>query len=85
MYANIIYVQSGETLDKAQFIFTERGSSATIDYLAQWDYGTESEHDIVEEIPHNKYEIRYAETKNGREYVLIEHPLYITLYRRVSI
>ena len=82
MYTNIIFVQDNETLDEVQEIFSDGGYVAAISYLAQWDYGYESEYDIVEEVPHNRYENRYEYNMNGDEYILIEHPLYMALYRK---
>lgn len=77
MYTNIIFVQDSETLDEVREIFAEDGYVAAINYLAQWDYGYESEYDLIEEVPHNRYENRYEHN----EYILIEHTLYMALYR----
>lgn len=85
MYANIIFVDNDEMMTELRIILEREGCTAAIDYLAQWDYGNESEYDIVKRLSELPSEKRYTATRNGREYVLIEHPLYITLYRRVSI
>lgn len=80
MYVQIIFAQDGETFDEVQEIFAEEGFEAAINYLAQWDYGYESEHmfSLVENIERNRYENHYT----LGEYTLIEHPLYMALYRK---
>lgn len=82
MYTCIIFVQDGDTLDEVQEIFCENGYIAAIEYLSQWDYGYESEYDLIEEVPRNLHEIRFEHNMSGDEYILIEHPLYMALYRK---
>lgn len=57
---------------------------AAIDYLAQWDYGCESEYDLVEKVDRCPLENWHVRNDHGEEYILIEHPLYMTLYRKVE-
>lgn len=44
-YANIVFMQD-ENADEALNILNEDGPDAAIQYLAQWDFGGESEYDI---------------------------------------
>lgn len=84
MYVNIIYIQDyDDTFNEVQEIFEENGYIAAIDFLAQWDYGYESEHmfSLVKEIENNPYHI-YEEFYTHGEYTLIKHPLYMALYRK---
>ena len=83
MYANIIFVQDyDETYNDVEQILEQEGYSAAIDYLAQWDYGYESEYDLIERVPRNPLENHYTRNEHGEEYTLIEHPLYFALYRK---
>jgi hypothetical protein len=60
-YANIVFMQDDDAdyvLDRLCRVHdwviadgpTQETIEAAIDYLAQWDYGTESEHDLRDEI-----------------------------------
>lgn len=85
MYAMIIFVSDyDETHNTVDGIFNNDGYSAAIDYLAQWDYGCESEYDLVEKVDRCPLENWHVRNDHGEEYILIEHPLYMTLYRKVE-
>lgn len=85
MYCHIISVDSGDTYQEVDNLFNDKGSEAVVDYLAQWDYGHEMEHDdnLVEELPKNVYESWYGYESGGDDYVLVVGAtgIWYSLYR----
>ena len=84
MYVAIITAQDYEDVYiEAEKILNYDGYIAAIEYLSQWDYGYESEHmfSLVKEIDRSPLENYYHYSMNGDEYTLVEHPLYMALYR----
>ena len=82
MYTCIIFAQDGsDILDEVQEIFCEDGYIAAIERLSQFDFGTDSEYDLVESIPRNLHEIHFKHKIGCDEYTLVEHPMYMALYR----
>lgn len=84
MHTCIIFAEDySDAYKEAYGIFQNNGYNAAIDYLAQWDYGRESEYDIAESIESNFLENMYKRNENGEEYILVEHPSYMALYRKI--
>ena len=79
MYAMIISPVN-EVEDEARALFNGISADAAIDYLAQWDMGRDSEYDLTEEIEY----VRLARNYFKDDYVLVEHPLYMALYRKIE-
>lgn len=50
IYHSIVFMQGDEATEPLE-ILDNKGAKAAIDYLAQWDYGTEMEHSPVTEPP----------------------------------
>lgn len=79
MYAMIISPVN-EVEDEARDLFNGISADAAIDFLAQWDMGIDSEYDLTEEIEH----VRLARNYFKDDYILVEHPLYMELYRKIE-
>lgn len=86
-YVHIITVQDDELFDEARDMMGERGYWNVVEFLSQWhqcqDFRPE---DVLDEVEHNRLERRYVHqldlARTGYEdmYLLIEHPLYMSLY-----
>lgn len=54
-YASIVFMQ-GDEANEPLAILDEKGPKEAINFLAQWDFGTESEHDVRENIGNGTYD-----------------------------
>ena len=80
MYVHIITTNDTEIEETARELL-RWDYGECIEYLAQWDAGVDSEFPdaLCEEIERCRPERRYTDD----EYILIEHPLFISLYRKL--
>lgn len=88
MFANIIYVDQGSDIfNEVENTYKEYGYEGAIRFLSQWDYGTESEYDLTENLPNkSRYEDMYTLNECGDEYTLcvgVGYPDF-ALYRKVE-
>lgn len=79
MYTMIISPVN-EVEEEARNLFNGISADAAIDFLTQWDNGRDSEYDLVEEIEY----VRLARNYYKDDYILVEHPLYLELYRKIE-
>ena len=84
MYVHIVtpsIFTDGYTLEEKVRALLANDPADAIAYLAQWDMGTDSEYPdaLSLELEHYPLDRRYIED----EYILIEHPLFISLYRKL--
>ena len=79
MYVHIITTNDTEIDDMARDLL-HWDYRECIEYLAQWDAGVDSEFPdaLSEELDRHHLDRFYTEG----EYTLIEHPYYISLYRK---
>lgn len=82
MYAHVITVQDDELFEEARALFNEDYRKC-IEFLAQWDECADH-FDWVDDVEHNRLERRYTHDFRpygwDDRYLLIEHPLYMSLY-----
>lgn len=70
LYASIVLLQSGDDTEEPEIIFNQRGPEALLNYLIQWDYGPESEHDMTTDEPWGTSDRVYHFIRGGDEYVV---------------
>lgn len=86
-YVHIITTQDNELFDEVHEMMGERGYQNVVEFLSQWhDCQDFSPENVLDEVEHNRLERRYVyqldPERTGYEdmYLLVEHPLYMSLY-----
>ena len=89
MYCQIIFAQGDETMVEAESLLyaggfpTVENLREAVDFLSQWDYGTDNEYDdaLAESIEHNRFEDCYHDDESGYT-IVSKRGLYISLWRK---